>query len=150
MSEVQKCDGISSDSIPNTSQEEQTSPPQESDKSGKKKQPKPSAIASGAGGTPAKYQPFDLKSLIFKPIASEQTVNIWYATPAEFHAYVQQFVQRFSNVNTAIWPLADRLALVNTVWDYCQQHGNPFPFERQHLVPDVDGGDVPDVHASGE
>lgn len=86
--------------------------------------------------------------LTFKPIGSNQEVDIWHAQPSDFHAYIQQYAKGFTKVNTAIWPLAERLAVVNVLWEHYQKlgAGHLFPFkERQHLVPDVDAANVPDV-----
>jgi len=150
MSEPPRCDDTSSELVPNTSHHSQTAQADESGKKTNKRQKKQHAIESDVDATPERFQPFDLKSLTFKPIGSEQEVNIWYATPDVFHAYISQFAHGFRKVNTDLWPLAERLALVNTVWRFCQEHGVAFPFEYQQVVPDVNAEDVPDVDESGD
>src|SRR6184192_1723681 len=137
MSEHPQCDGTLNDNILNTSPLSQIEAQGESGKSGKKKQKKQLEIEGEEADELTKYQPLDLKLLTFKPIGSNQEVDIWHASPSDFHAYVQQYAKGFSKVNVNIWPLAERLALVNFLWKYCQEHGYSFPF-RQHLVPDVD------------
>ena len=102
--------------------------------------------------TPVKYLLYDLKSLTFQTIGSEQEeVDVWHATPEQFHAFVSQFASGFGKVNINIWPLAERLAFVNTAWTHFESVGHPFPFrQRQHLVPDVDAADVPHVDGNSD
>ena len=140
MSEPPRCDGTLSDSIPNTSRQLPTVQPDESGKRNSKRQEKQQAIEDDEDAVLEKFQPLDLKLLTFKPIGSEseQEVNIWYATPPVFHAYVSQYASGFRKVNTDLWPLAERLALVNYMWEFCISNGNVFPFEiHQKVVPDV-------------
>ncbi len=76
---------------------------------------------------------------------------MWHATPEQFHAFVSQFSGGFGKVNVTLWPLAERLAFVNAAWDHFQRIGRAFPFtERQHLVPNTNGSDVPNVDADSD
>ncbi len=148
MSDQQPCDATSSATTRSSSQSSQTPQPDESGKSGKKKQKKQYETASGAGETPARFRLYDLKLLTFKPIGESQEVDVWHATPEQFHAFVSQFAGGFGKVNTALWPLAERLAFVNAAWHHFQQIAQPFPFtQQQHLVPDAISEHVPDVDA---
>jgi hypothetical protein len=92
--------------------------------------------------TQARYQPYDLKSLTFKPIDSEQEVDVWHATPAQFHAFVSQFAEGFGKVNVSVWPLAERLAFVNAAWLHFQAIGRPFPFRERYHVESPSGTEV--------
>src|SRR5579864_8305017 len=98
MSDHQPCDATSGETILSSSPNRQTLAQGESGKSGKKKQKKLLEIESVEDVTQARFQPYDLKSLIFKPIGSNQEVDIWHATPQEFHAYVSQFSSGFGKV----------------------------------------------------
>jgi hypothetical protein len=147
MSEPRKCADTLNDPILSTSQPVPTGAPDDCAKSGKKRQKRQQEIENDVDVTPERFQPFDLKSLTFKPIGSEQEVNIWYAAPDVFHAYVSQFASGFRKINTDLWPLAERLALVNTIWRFCEEHGEMFPFMlRQQVVPDVNIDDIPLVN----
>jgi hypothetical protein len=144
MSEQPRCDGDLSSNIPNTLPGSQTSAHDESGKSGKKKQKRQNEIDDEEEER-SRFQPLDLKSLTFKPIGSEQEVSIWLATPQEFHDFVAQFINNFTNVNITVWPLSARLTLVNVIWEFCELGGHAFPFTlRHHLAPDSAGASVPD------
>lgn len=146
MSEQPKCDGTSSSSTLNTSPNNPISVQGGSGKSGKKKQKRQNETEDDAV---ERFQPLDMKLLTFKPIGSEQEVSIWHAEPSVFHAFVSQFIGTFSNVNINIWPLSDRLTLINTMWKFCEVGGHPFPFAiRQHVVPEINATPVPNVNVS--
>ena len=148
MSEPRKCDDTSSEVIPNTSPPPPTAPADESDKKTNKKQKRQYGIESGEDATPERFQPFDLKLLTFKPTENGQEVDVWHAEPSLFHAYVSRYAAGFRNVNTDLWPLAERLALLNRMWAYASANHVPFPFHlRQQMEPDVNVEDVPDVNA---
>jgi hypothetical protein len=147
MSEQPKCDGISSDSIQNTSPQAGTSHPLENGGNVQKRQKKRTEIENEEGDELTKFQPYDLKLLTFKPIGSEQEVDVWHATASQFHAYIQQYAKGFGKVNTSLWPLAERLAVLNVIWERFRAAGRPFPFtQHQQVVPDVNGEGVPDVN----
>src|SRR6266567_4139675 len=147
MSEQPKCDDTSSDSIQNTSPQVGTSQPLEKGENVQKRQRKRIETESEEGDEQTKFQPYDLKSLTFKPIGSEQEVDVWHATPSQFHAYIQQFAKGFGKVNTSLWPLAERLAVLNVIWERFRVVGRPFPFtEHQQVVPDVNADSVPLVN----
>lgn len=151
MSEPPRYDDTLSGNIQNTLPQVQTEPHEKRGKSDKKRQKRQSEIESAGDVIPARYQPYDLKSLTFKPIGSEQEVDVWHASPEQFHAHISQYVRNIRNVNIRVWPLVERLAVVNAVWEYCQSHGHQFPFvEHQHLVPDANALDVPLVNAHGD
>jgi hypothetical protein len=149
MSEQPKCGDTSNGNTPNTLRQSPTLPADESGANGKRKQKRQHATADDVAATPAKFQPLDLKSLTFNPTGSSQEVSVWHATPQDFHAFVSRYIGGFGNVNTEVWPLAERLAVVNFMFGVCQSRFVAFPFkERQHLAPNVNADAVPDVNGS--
>lgn len=38
------------------------------------------------------------------------------------------------NVNTELWPLSERLYLLNQMWDFCEKHGHDFPFNIEKML----------------
>lgn len=148
MSEQPRCDDDLSNSTQNTLPVNPIYRQDENGKSDKKKQKRQNEIEDAEEGH-SRFNPLDMKSLTFKPIGSEQEVSVWQAEPLVFHAYVSQFIRSFRNVNVTIWPLADRLTLVNVMWTFCKLGSHDFPFTLQHhLAPNRADAPVPDSAVS--
>ncbi len=129
MSEMPRCDDTSSENTQRSSLPAATDKPRKSGKSSTRKQSESGATDKLTGA----FQLYDLRQLTFQPIGSEQVVDCWHASAQVFQTYIQQFAD-VQNVNTEIWPLGERLYFINKLWEWCQAHGEPFPFEEGKML----------------
>ncbi len=134
MSEQTRCDGISSEAIQNTLPQSTTSPLLESEENEQKRQNELKESVSSEDEQQGEFQPSDLELLTFQPIGSEVSVSVWDATPEQFDTYVRKFAKGFKNVNTEVWPHADRLHFLNQLYQYCQDRWLVFPFAGCHKL----------------
>jgi hypothetical protein len=138
MSETPRCDATTSGSIPNTS------PPRVTDKlqgSGKRTKSRQNA-SEKIDVLEGHFSLEDLNHLTFQLTVTGPIFDCWNAPPADFQACVQQFADT-ENVNTELWPLGERVYLINHVWEECERHKclDLFPFTvNKILTPDAESG----------
>lgn len=136
MSETPRCDATTSENTQNTSHSEATDKPRGS---GKKTKSKPSVLQR-TGVLEGHFSLEDLNHLTFQLTSTGPSLDCWQASAQDFQTYVQQFAD-IENVNTELWPLGERLYLINHVWDICEEQGYPFPFTvNKILTPDAESG----------
>lgn len=123
MNETPRCDDTTNGSTRSSSHRGVTGKPRKGDKSSTPKQ----SGSKERGLLAGMFSLEDLHRLTFHPTDEEPEVDVWSATPLQFQTFVQQFAD-VENVNTALWPLGERLYFINHVWDICQETEDTFPF----------------------
>lgn len=125
MSETPKCGDTTDESTPNTLHPGAIGKPRGSDK---KTTPKPSALQE-TGVLEGHFSLEDLSLLTFRSTETESSLDCWNASAQDFQAHVLQFADT-EGVNISLWPLAERLFLINHVWEECERQGclDLFPF----------------------
>lgn len=132
MNEVLKSDDTMQENIQNSLPEEAIKKPNQSAKSSKKKPQGSSGIVSPEEED--RFSLLDLKSLFLR----DKSTSVWDASPDIFNLYVQPYCTEISGINTALWPLMDRLFVVNLFWQFCEKTGNKFPFEVAKILTPED------------
>lgn len=67
----------------------------------------------------------DLLCLVFSFNGTE-VLNVYDATPSEMDRLANMYCN-ISNIDVSIWPMRERLRMVNHLWDFCQEKGYTFP-----------------------
>lgn len=131
MSETPRCDDTTSENTPNTLRPEAIG---KQPGSGKKIKSKPSALQR-TGVLEGHFSLEDLSRLIFQLTEAGPSLDCWQASAQDFQTYVQQFADTES-VNTELWPLGERLYLINHVWEECEAHSclHLFPFTINKIL----------------
>lgn len=129
MSETPKCDDTTSGNTPNSSLSEAIGKPRKGAKNSTSKQ----SASSVSELLEGRFSLADLRLLTFHLTEAGPTIDVWHASASDFQAYVQLYADT-ENVNTDLWPMSERLYLLNQMWEFCEKHGHEFPFNIEKML----------------
>jgi hypothetical protein len=66
----------------------------------------------------------------------KEIVNVYSATPEQMTMLAGMYAN-VSEVDTAVWPVSERLDFVNALWNFCQSKNFNFPLYIKPLVEPV-------------